>query len=98
MADSKTLPTVAEAQKAAASVSLRENPSLTTGAATITVIAEANPKRPNSAAYAYFGKYGGMRGHTTTVSAFLKAGGRRVDIRWDFEHGYITLTAPPKAS
>lgn len=57
------------------------------GSATITVVAESNPKRPGTNAHAIFALYQtGM-----TVAEFLRAGGRRVDLRWDEAHGFISV-------
>lgn len=49
----------------------------------------ANPKKAGSMAHARFARYkAGM-----TVGDFLKAGGRRDDIRWDLKRGFISLKA-----
>lgn len=57
------------------------------GSATITVVAESNPKREGTKAHAMFALYTtGM-----TVAEFLRAGGRRVDLRWDEAHGFISV-------
>jgi len=47
----------------------------------------ANPKREGSASFPIFNLYFKSR----TVGEFLAAGGRRADILWDLEHGYILL-------
>lgn len=46
-----------------------------------------NPKRPNSLSFARFAIY------TTgiTVAEFLARGGRRADLKWDADHGFIRL-------
>lgn len=49
--------------------------------------AENNPKRANSGAHKLFMKYReGM-----TVDAFVKAGGRASAIKYDVDHGYISV-------
>ena len=60
------------------------------GAAVITVVA-ANPK--SGASRARYALYG-TPGATTTVAAYIAAGGRRADIAWDAARGFITVTAP----
>lgn len=49
-----------------------------------------NPKRPGSASHARFELYS----QHTTVAAFLAAGGRRADLAWDLERGFISLSTP----
>ena len=56
---------------------------------TITVLAEKNPKRMNTASYNRFALYrDGM-----TVAEYLEAGGRKSDIRWDTERAFIAIQA-----
>lgn len=50
-----------------------------------------NPKRAGSPSHRRFELYReGM-----TVKEFLKAGGRRADLAWDVEKGWIAVEAPP---
>lgn len=57
--------------------------------AIIRILATENPKRPGSESYTRFALYqDGM-----TVQAFLDAGGRRADLVWDTEKGFISLEA-----
>lgn len=56
---------------------------------TITVLVE-NPKKPGSLAHALFSIY--MTG--MSVDDFIRAGGTRAAIRYDSEHGFISLTPP----
>ena len=97
MSDKQILPTEAEAAKVQFTAHLKANPSLIEGAATVTFLRDGNPKRPNTAAFARYARYGKDRGQTCSVSDYLKAGAQRIDLRWDFEHGYLTLTAAPSA-
>lgn len=56
--------------------------------ATITVLAESNPKRKNSLSFARFELYkDGM-----TVADYLEQGGRSGDINHDVEMGFISLS------
>lgn len=58
-------------------------------AAYIITVNVPNPKTGKSAArYALYGPVGA----TTTVAAYLAAGGRRADIAWDVARGFITVT------
>lgn len=50
-------------------------------------IQKANPKRPGTKAHARYELY--RTGQT--VADFLEAGGRRADLRWDEQHGNITI-------
>ena len=53
----------------------------------ITLLATENPKRAGSASFARFALYrDGM-----AVSEYLEAGGRRSDLWWDSDRGFITL-------
>lgn len=68
-------------------------------AATITLLAEANPKRAASARR--FAQYGKAKGDTTTVKAYLDACQAlqpdepryrwRADLDWDVKRGFITV-------
>lgn len=68
-------------------------------AATITLVAEANPKRAASALR--FAQYGKAKGDTTTVKAYLDACQAlqpdepryrwRADLDWDVKRGFITI-------
>lgn len=54
---------------------------------TIRLLAKTNPKRPGSAAHARFQFYrDGM-----TVADYLTAGGQRLDLRYDADHGFIRV-------
>lgn len=56
----------------------------------IVYVAEANPKKPGTAAHQKFSLYRvGM-----TVSEFVAAGGTMGDVNWDVERGFIRLEAP----
>lgn len=53
----------------------------------ITVNAKENPKRKGSRCHGEFALYkNGM-----TVGQYLKAGGSRAGIRWDVDHGFISV-------
>ena len=55
----------------------------------------ANPKKPGTAAHARFSLYE----KSATVGEFLAAGGKRVDLAWDFARGYLALVSPlPEAA
>lgn len=57
------------------------------GTHVIRMMVAENPKRPGSASHSRFALYrDGM-----TVSEFTAAGGKRVDVRWDVDHGFIAL-------
>jgi len=57
-------------------------------AAVIRVLATENPKKPGSESHTRFALYSdGM-----TVAAFLEAGGRKADLSWDCEKGFITIS------
>lgn len=59
-------------------------------AATITLLAETNPKRAGSASHAYFENYKtGM-----TIAEAKAAGITPAALRYDTEHGYISITEP----
>ena len=53
----------------------------------ITVLAEKNPKRNGSKCYDRFNLYK----NGITVKQYVEAGGKRDDIRWDSERGYIQV-------
>lgn len=55
--------------------------------ATITILAESNPKRRGTAAYKRFAKY--QPGQT--VSAALSKGLQRRDLNYDRQHGFIRV-------
>ena len=53
----------------------------------ITVLAKSNPKRPGTKCYTWFTWYkSGM-----TVAQYFEKGGRADHIRWDVQHGFISL-------
>ena len=53
----------------------------------ITVLAKSNPKRPGTKCYTWFSWYkSGM-----TVAQYFEKGGRADHIRWDVQHGFISL-------
>lgn len=58
---------------------------------TILVLAKENPKKAGSAAHRKFALYT----DEMTVGEFLKAGGTRIDIKWDLDHGFIALGSQP---
>lgn len=51
----------------------------------IKVKAKENPKRPGTESHTRFKLYGRCK----TVGSFLKAGGTRRDLAWDFDKGFI---------
>lgn len=53
----------------------------------VIAVLVANPKRPGSLSFARFAIY------TTgiTVGEFLERGGRRADLKWDADHGFIRI-------
>jgi hypothetical protein len=53
----------------------------------ISVLVAANPKRPGSSSAERFALYNVHN----TVDAFLKAGGKRIDLDWDVKHGFISI-------
>ena len=53
----------------------------------ITVLVQANPKKPGSKSFARFALYKtGM-----TIGEFEKAGGRAGDVNWDTKHNFISI-------
>ncbi len=62
---------------------------------TVTVLVD-NPKRVGSASFTCFAYYG-PKGKAQSVKAALEAGVRRIDLRHDFERGFISIT-PAKAA
>ena len=60
----------------------------------VTVNVPFNPKRKGSAAFKYFERYN--RETPMSVRESLERGVRPVDIRYDFNWGYISLTEPSK--
>jgi hypothetical protein len=71
------------------------NPARYAPTAKITVLAKANPKRPNSAAHALFAAYE----KADTVGAYLNAVAKlarrpkagRLALAWDVKHGYVSV-------
>jgi len=56
--------------------------------ATIKVLVKENPKRPGTKCYAWFSWYRtGM-----TVAEYYEKGGRPDHVRWDLQHGFISLS------
>lgn len=53
-----------------------------------------NPKRPGSASYERYKRYGGGTGHETTVGEALANGVLRIDLNWDLNHGHISISMP----
>lgn len=62
-------------------------------ASKITLLAEANPKRPGTKAHETFALYG----KSATVGDFLKAGGFYQALSWDVGHGFVKVEAAPTA-
>jgi hypothetical protein len=60
----------------------------------VTVNLPFNPKQKGSAAFKYFERYN--RETPISVRESLERGVRRVDIRYDLNWGYISLTEPDK--
>lgn len=60
----------------------------------VTVNIPFNPKQKGSAAFKYFERY--SRDTPISVRESLERGVRRVDIRYDSNWGYISLTEPDK--
>lgn len=57
----------------------------------IRVLAQTNPKRPGSASYPRFELYR----DGDTVAQYMARGGRRADITWDVDKGFIKLDDDP---
>jgi hypothetical protein len=59
----------------------------------ITLLSPTNPKKVGSQTHGRFKLYGSKPGDTTTVGAFLKAGGHRIDLPWDSnpKRGFIRI-------
>ena len=55
--------------------------------AVITVLVDKNPKRPGSVSETRFACY--KTGET--VEQYLRAGGRGLDVKWDVDHGFISV-------
>lgn len=53
----------------------------------IKVLAKENPKRKGSASFKRFELYS----KHPTVGAFLKAGGKQLDLNWDMDKGFINF-------
>lgn len=66
-----------------------QRPGAVSPSAIIRILAESNPKKPGSESHTRFALYqDGM-----TVQAFLDAGGRKADLSWDQEKGFISISA-----
>lgn len=67
---------------------LREVPAFTDDTK-IKVLVTENPRRPGTATYDIYNLYK----DGITVADFVKAGGRRVDVKADYERGHIDFAA-----
>ena len=66
-----------------------QRPGAVAPSAVIRLLATTNPKKPGSESHTRFAIYSdGM-----TVAEFLEKGGRKADLSWDCEKGFISLTA-----
>lgn len=54
----------------------------------IKLLVKDNPKRPGSASFDFFEIYKKVK----TVDEFLAAGGRKADLKYDADHGFISLS------
>ena len=86
----KTTTTTPKATKAQTAAKVKQGSAKTAthhGEKVITLLVKGNPKREGSKAHGRYAHYkDGM-----TITAFVKAGGQRVDIKWDLDHGHIAV-------
>lgn len=61
-------------------------------AAKISWLVDGNPKRPHGKAHERFENYFG----TDSVQGYLDAGGTKGDLRYDWQHQFLDIEAPPK--